>query len=253
MGRYITENSLPKLAVIILHYGRPELTAKLHRQLMNSDPTFIDDVMVLDNHAPLAYPQAWLRTPKNLYWPGALQLALAEMERRAYSHLWFLNNDLTFISKPPYLSRAFNRLLLAEKTAGPIGLYSPSVSSSLYHQQMVKKQNIQYSLVKYIDGIAPIINIKAISLAGGVDYDDNIYGYGVDIWLSMRITEAGFKLMLDHEVTVRHAHHASATAIPGFMKKAAMAEHDYMTKRFGANWREMVERLKQDMDDRHKL
>ena len=45
--------------VVILHYGRPEVTRRLHGQLLSSDPDWRERIMVLDNHAPAPYSQAY--------------------------------------------------------------------------------------------------------------------------------------------------------------------------------------------------
>lgn len=243
---------MPRLAVVILHYGKIALTARLHQQLLDSDPARREDIFVLDNHAPEVYGPAWLRTEQNLYWPGALELAAQEMGQRGYSHLWFLNNDLLFVSPHPHLERAWKRLERISQSDGPLGIYAPSVTASQYHGHMVSVPGQACRLVNYVDGIAPLISLDALAEVG-LDYQGNPYGYGVDVWLSIRLVRAGYTLALDHEVTVRHNYHFTAKTVPGFMDRAARAEDAYLRARLGPDWRRELDLLKQQYIDRDKL
>ncbi len=224
-------------ATVILHYGDPALTMRLHAQLTAEKA---EGVFVLDNAAPQAYPGAWQRTEKNLYWAGALEYSLAAFAAAGYSHVWFLNNDILFDGKAPHIARALGRLARMERTFGPVGVYAPSVPANPYHPQMVRQEDQQCRLVEYVDGIAPLINLACWRALGGVDIGNNPFGYGVDVWFSLCAHRAGWPVVVDHHVVVRHRYHSTARQISGFMEQAARAESCYLSARLGPDYREQI-------------
>ena len=98
------------LFTVILHYGAVELTMRLHRQLLASDPGERDRILVFDNSAEQPYPQAWVRSDRNLYWAGAFESAVETLAAKGVTHVWFLNNDLEFMTRPPVIGRVRERL-----------------------------------------------------------------------------------------------------------------------------------------------
>lgn len=228
-----------RIAVCILHYGKAELTERLHTQFVASDPAFEADIHVLDNASPEPYPGARQRMETNLYWGGALAWALDAFGREGYTHLWFCNNDFVFVSEPPYLARAAARMRWLEKK-GRLGLYSPSATANPYHAQMVERPGNGCRDVPYIDGIAPVISLDCAAHLGGLDLGGNPYGYGVDVWLSLRAARAGWGVWVDDSLVLRHAYHAAARDEAGFLRTAAVAENAYLTERIGTNWRESL-------------
>lgn len=240
---------MKQLAVVVLHYGQTSLTERLHRQLYSSDLALKDQIFVLDNGAPEAFPNPWLRLSQNLYWAGALEYALNELNNQGYSHVWFLNNDLTFLGSPPFIQHAWARHDQIEHRVGPLAIYSPSAAKNPYHPQMVVDPRFSYRTVRFIDGIAPLINLSYWKQIGGVDYLDNPYGYGVDIWLSVQAKAHGWAVVVDHEIVVRHVYHSTAKKLPGFLKRAAQAEHQYLLARLGPDYRKTMAALAQDYQD----
>lgn len=236
--------SEPSLAVVILHYGPAERTRALHRQLLSSDPGWRERILVLDNASPDPFPGAWLRTDANLYWAGALDLALARCGAMGMSHLWFLNNDLLFDGPAPHIARAWGRLAHMAKCLGRVGVYTPSVLASPYHPQMVRRANSQWRRASFVDGIAPLLDIACVREIGGLDREGNDLGYGVDVWLSLRAHRAGYAVAVDDQVSVRHKYHSTAREVEGFLSRAAAAEDTYMAARLGPAWRETLAALR---------
>lgn len=232
-----------RLAVIILHYGKTDLTSRLHNQLLESDPGF-EDLFIVDNHAPIPYPDARVRLPENRYWAGALKYATEHFHAEGFTHLWFINNDIFFTNKPPIISSAWQRLQRLEKTLGKIGVYSPAALSNPYHPQMAQDISQQYRLATYVDGIAPLLNLECVQDVGGVKCEGNEYGYGVDVALSMALHNANWPVVIDHQVCLQHAYHSTAKTISGFLKKAGQAEDIYMRRLLGPNWRDIVDHEK---------
>ena len=228
-----------RLAVCILHYGKSGLTAKLHRQFLASDPDKADSIFVLDNASPDPYPNAWKRLDENLFWAGALDFALEAFDREGYTHLWFCNNDLVFACEPPYCTRVLARMEQLER-GSRVGIYSPSATQNPYHRHMTAVPGAGCSKAPYVDGIAPVISLACVKDVGGLDYGDNPFGYGVDVWLSLRAARRGWGVWVDHSLVVRHKYHAAAQEKAGFLSRAAEAEKAYMTGRLGQNWREVL-------------
>lgn len=235
-----------RIAAVVLHYGDPALAAGVAAVLRQADGP--EDVFIFDNHAPTLCEGAWRRAKANLYWAGALADCLHAARGMGYTHLWFLNNDITFVSNGPFLKRAAVRVARMEQRLGhAVGVWTPSVVRSPYHPQMISRAGVQYTRIALADGIAPLYSLDCVEAVGGVDAVDNPYGYGVDLWLSLRAHRAGWPVVVDHQVTVSHRYHTTARRLDGFLALAGQAEDAYMTSRLGAEWRETVRELQQTM------
>ena len=255
----------PHILACILHYGNPDLTRRLHRQMLDADPTQAAHIRVLDNAAPQPYSgiavagipleltKVWERLPENIYWTGAFEFALARAREEGYSHLWFLNNDVLFTSAPPYFTRATERLCRLQGLCNPVGIYAPAVERNPYHPQMVRNAAAQWRRVAYVDGIAPLVNLEAVDAVAGLDIGGNIYGYGVDIWLSLRMSRAGWAVLVDHQVAVKHHYHATARRVEGFLDLAARAENAFLTERLGLDYKDQIKALQQVRQDEYKI
>ena len=130
--------------------------------------------------------------------------------------------------------------------SGKVGLISPSFTANPYHAHMVQRPGGQCALAVYVDGIAPLISLECVREIGGLDFGENIYGYGVDIWLSYRATQAGFGVYVDHSLLFRHHYHTEALKKDGFMAVAAKAEDSYMSERLGNDWRDKILSFQQE-------
>jgi GT2 family glycosyltransferase len=231
------------LYTVILHYGPASRTKRLHEQVLASDPARRDTILIFDNASPCPYEGAWMRAEENLYWAGALERVMGILAEKGASHVWFLNNDALFVSKPPLIERACLRLARAERLVGPVGVYSPAVTSNPYHPQMVERPGGQYRQARYVDGIAPLVSVDYWRRAGGIDFAGNPYGYGVDVWFSSRAEELGFACVVDHQVVIRHRYHSTAREVDGFLERAAEAESAYLSERFGKDFRSVLAQM----------
>ncbi len=117
-----------RLAVCILHYGNAAMTGTLHKQFVEGNAAHDRDIYVLDNNSPTPYPGAFERLPGNLFWGGALAYAVDLFADRGYTHLWFCNNDIFFLSAPPYYSnllKVYPRTRFASTKKGLSCIHSP--------------------------------------------------------------------------------------------------------------------------------
>lgn len=256
------EPMTPVIATVVLHYGDPALAAGLAASLRRADPDHADRVLVLDNAAPVPAAGAWRRLPENLFWGGALEHCLDAARDMGCTHLWFLNNDISFATRPPLVARAalrmarMGRVLTERGLGGPkgrVGVYAPAVERNPYHPQMVRAEGAQYRRVALVDGIAPLVDLECAREVGGADCADNPRGYGVDVWLSLRAHRAGWPVVVDHQLVVRHRYHTTARGVEGFLDAAARAEHEYMTRRLGPAWRAEVAQLQRQWTDETTL
>jgi GT2 family glycosyltransferase len=238
-----------RLATVILHYGSVVRTRRLHQQLLDADSGYGDAILVFDNASPEAYPEAWTRSKNNLYWGGAFEAVMGLLAGQGFTHVWFLNNDLSFLPPAPFIERAVTRLGRAEKLAGPVGVYSPVVTRNPYHPHMVAQKGKQFFLVRYVDGIAPLVSVDFWRAAGGIDFEGNPYGYGVDVWFSSRAKGLGYGCVVDHQVVVRHDYHSTAREVDGFLRQAAEAEARYLSARLGPDYRAELARMAADCRD----
>jgi len=235
-----------RLVTVILHYGPVSRTQELYKQLLASDPEQRDSILVFDNASPEAYPGAWLRMDQNLYWAGAFEHTMQLLASQGATHVWFLNNDARFLTAAPLVNRAIFRLTRAERLLGPIGIYSPAVTMNPYHPQMIARRDRQFRKVRYVDGIAPLVSVQYWRECGGIDYQGNPYGYGVDVWFSCRAQDVGYFCVVDHQMVIRHRYHSSARELEGFMAVAAKAEDAFLRARLGADYKRVMAHLAAD-------
>lgn len=228
-----------RLLVVILHYGDPARTARLLAQTMEGAPPGV--VRVLDNAAPRPFPAPWVRLAENRYWGGALAWALEQARQEGCSHLWFLNDDLTWRTSRP-VAVAWQRLGELTSRLGRIGWYSPAFTAHPYHPQMVACRGGDFRVVRACDGVAPLLDLEAVA-ATGLTWADNPLGYGVDLVLSARMGDLGWPVVVDHRLVARHFFHASAGAEPGFLDRAAQLEAAFLSRHWGPDYRAVAARL----------
>jgi GT2 family glycosyltransferase len=233
------------MLTVVLHYGDPALTGRVVQSLSRNG----DKVRVLDNAAPVPYEETDWRLPRNVFWAGGLEAALAGAREQGEAYLWFCNNDIRFAAELPYIALVRARTERLVKRWGRLGLYAPCVRRNPYHAQMVRRPGVAYSRVAYIDGIAPVVSLDCVDAVGGLDIGGNARGYGVDVWLSVRASSMGWPVVVDHGLEVRHDYHTTAARIPGFLDEAAADEHRYLSARMGPAWREDLALLQQQRQD----
>lgn len=233
------------LAVVVLHYGDPRRTARLVAQMQEGLAPGV--VRVLDNAAPIPFAGAWVRLSQNLFWGGALAWTVARARQEGFSHLWFLNDDLSWMTLRP-IAQAWARLGEISAAIGPVAVYSPGFTAHPYHPQMVARPGGGFRTVRFCDGVAPLLHLDF--LAGcGLHWEDNLPGYGVDVVLSARAVDLGWQVVVDHQLVARHVFHASARRDPGFLEHAARLEAAFLTRHLGPDFRERIQRWSKEVHE----
>jgi len=227
-----------RLAAVVLHFGDPRRTAQVVEQLRRGAAP--ETVRVLDNAAPQPFPDPWVRLPENLYWGGALAWTVARLRDEGYSHVWFLNDDVTFLTPTP-VPTAWMRLGEIQALVGRVAVYSPAWTAHPYHPQMVVRLGGNFRCVRFCDGAALLVHLGYV-VESQVAWEDNPAGYGVDVVLSGKASCLGWKVVVDDRLLARHLFHASARKDPGFLHWAAQLEAAYLTRHLGPDFRQVIQR-----------
>lgn len=140
-----------------------------------------------------------LEPGKNLGWEGALKYAL---ERSEAPFVLFSNDDIRLL--PGYKTWFWDLVGLFNDPA--VGAVGPSSNYVMGPQNIFADIEDRVLDVKYLIGFFVMVRREALDKAGGVD--DTLPG-GDDIDLSIRLRDAGYKLVCRRDLFVFH--HGSAT------------------------------------------
>lgn len=135
-----------------------------------------------------------LNTDSNLGWEGALEYALA---KTSAPYVMFLNDD-TLI--PPTSLMWINQLLqhFIDDKVGAVG---PSSNVVMGLQNIFSQTDPNVFTVKYLIGFCFVARREALIEVGGID--PSLPG-GDDLDMSIRLRDAGYKLIVDKNVFVYH-------------------------------------------------
>jgi GT2 family glycosyltransferase len=135
-----------------------------------------------------------LQSGENLGWEGGLKKAL---EHSKAQYVLFLNDD-TYI---PDSSRMWLSQLIQHFRNPRIAAVGPSSNVVMGMQNIFSTIGFQIFPVKFLIGFCLMVRRSALDQVGGVD--DTLPG-GDDLDLSIRLRDAGYKLIVDREVFVYH-------------------------------------------------
>ena len=148
-------------------------------------------------------------TGENLGWEGALKYAIDKTEAK---YLLFLNDD-TLI--PPTSKMWINKLLqhFMSPEVGAVGCSSNVVMGL---QNIFTQTDLNIFTASYLIGFCFMTSREAILKAGGID--DSLPG-GDDLDMSIRLRDAGYKLIVDKEVFVYHHGFKTGNRVYGDVQK----------------------------------
>lgn len=146
---------------------------------------------------------------KNLGWEGGIKLGL---EKTKAPFVMFLNDD-TFL---PVNQRLWVNRLLQHFIDPKVGAVGPSSNVVMGLQNIF--QNITPTIfeVKYLIGFCMLVKREAVEKAGGID--TSLPG-GDDLDLSIRLRQAGYKLIVDRDVFLYHHGFKTGNRIYGDVQK----------------------------------
>lgn len=150
-----------------------------------------------------------LNAGSNLGWEGGLEYALT---KTSAPYIMFLNDD-TLI--PPTSLMWINQLL-QHFISDEVGAVGPSSNVVMGLQNIFHQTDINIFTAKYLIGFCFMVRRDALVKAGGVD--PSLPG-GDDLDMSIRLRDAGYKLIVDKNVFVYHHGFKTGTRINGDYQK----------------------------------
>lgn len=133
---------------------------------------------------------------KNLGWEGGLKLGLTKVPKEV-EFVMFLNDD-TYI---PFASRYWLHKMLQWFTFPLVSAVGPTTNVVMGLQNIFMSMNMSSASVQLLIGFCVLLRKSALEKVGGID--DTLPG-GDDFDLSIRLTDAGYKLILDKSVFIFH-------------------------------------------------
>lgn len=132
----------------------------------------------------------------NLGWEGGLKLGLTKIPKEV-EFVMFLNDD-TYL---PFSSRFWLHKMLQWFTNPKVAAVGPSSNVVMGLQNIFNVLNMDSASVTLLIGFCVLLRRSALEEVGGVD--DSLPG-GDDFDLSIRLADAGYKLVADRSVFVYH-------------------------------------------------
>lgn len=148
-------------------------------------------------------------TGSNLGWEGALEYALA---KTSAPYVMFLNDDVLI---PPASMMWINQLL-QHFISDEVGAVGPSSNVVMGLQNIFHQTDLSVFTAKYLIGFCFMTRRKTILEVGGID--PSLPG-GDDLDMSIRLRDAGYKLIVDKNVFVYHHGFKTGTRVNGDAQK----------------------------------
>lgn len=148
-------------------------------------------------------------TGSNLGWEGALEYALA---KTSAPYVMFLNDDVLI---PPASMMWINQLL-QHFISDEVGAVGPSSNVVMGLQNIFHQTDLSVFTAKYLIGFCFMTRRKTILEVGGIDA--SLPG-GDDLDMSIRLRDAGYKLIVDKNVFVYHHGFKTGARVNGDAQK----------------------------------
>jgi GT2 family glycosyltransferase len=227
----------PHVAVVVLHWGPVEVTARCLRSLSGvsfpgrTTVVLIDNARSFDRAAAGLDPRLALevhRPPRNLGFAEGCAQGIARAERLGAGLVLLLNNDA--LVEPEFL----DHLVRAAAESPEAGLLCPKIlaldgrgkpwyvggSFSLWSGIPVQARRARRDglgerprEVDYATGCAMLIKPAVVERIGS--FDPAFFAYCEDLDFSLRARRAGFKILLVPRAIVRHGVAAAASTSCG--------------------------------------
>jgi GT2 family glycosyltransferase len=204
------------------------------------------DYLIVDNQGdyPKLGDEQVLRPGENLGWAGGSDLGFRLAFSDGYTHAMTLNNDTR-------LSKGFVAALLDSRLPDDTGIVGPLYDDPFGFTAMQAEFDGEaadyapvprYRRVSAVDGTALVLTREAWRRVGGLDLRTfGRYGWGVDMDLCFRMTEAGFGVYVTEMAFINHFGRKTAHAVYGrtrYQQAAKRRARRGMRELHGKDWYE---------------
>lgn len=186
-----------KILFCIFNYRRDE-NAKFWKQELSK----YFDVVVLDSGNDHIEPE-FVQFP-NIYYSGLFNQMKNYSSKKEYEYIGLICSDIQIDNTN---LEKFIKTVKDLRNHPEIGMYQPGVTddsrhSWTYSNEMVE-DNKKFS-VNYIDGYMYVAKKELLDLVDFVELEQNLYGYGIDLYLSEKSLEKGCINVVDTSIRVYH-------------------------------------------------
>jgi GT2 family glycosyltransferase len=199
----------PEVSIIIPTYNNPEFLVPCVQSIVNTEVLVNNDpamelIIINNGEQPITYPHPAIKVlnpGRNLGWEGGLKLGL----QHSKAPFVVFQNDDTFI---PAACKYLYAYLHSELDADPqVGAIGPETTTAAGRQSIFNSlAPLELTQTTFLIFFTVMIRRSALEEVGGVD--ETLPG-GDDIDLSIRLRQAGYKLLIHPEAFL--IHHAFKT------------------------------------------
>jgi len=214
----------PYVAVVILHWGAVEVTARCLQSIARAAFPGRRTILVIDNTgrmdparlASAALPELEVyRSPRNLGFAGGCAWGMAMAMEHGVDFVLLLNNDA--VVEPSFLDILLRALaqspgvgVLCPQVVSPRGLWYVGGTFSLWSGIPLQQRRSRDSApisgrpreVDYATGCAMLVDPAVVRAAGS--FDPQFFMYCEDLDFSLRVRQAGFKILFVPASLVHH-------------------------------------------------
>lgn len=218
------------IKTVIMSHNTPDTTEKLYNQLSQ-----VAQVNVFDSGSDVdKIPNCPCEKCGNLYWTGCWVKAINKY--RDADFLWVLGGDVSLKSEPWMYYK-----VMEDVAKYKIGCWSPAVSGRCRGVMSEEKARGKVWSVYHVEGIAMAVSGHLLKDMSFTIPSGNVFGWGVDVWMSLMGWEGGMRNVVDGRVVVGHPD------FTGYSSDKAQREMDWwMEGVLGEGWRERAKTLIMD-------
>lgn len=166
----------------------------------------------------------------NTQFTESFNIGLKAFMDSKFSHVMVCNNDIDLNYEELHQ--------LEDIVKGKKGIFSPVVNSP--HSGVMSRQgNDLIRQVPWVEFVCPIIHRDVIKAIGLLD-EGMPRGWGIELDYCYRAKQAGYKTKLIQTVEVHHYGHKSQEDHAGYSHLANIEMNDTLSKKYGANWQEVL-------------
>lgn len=210
-----------RILKLLLHYNKEDLT----RNVLKQHP----DALVIDaaSDTPFQHDNV-LHLHENVGFTRHWNQALSVINLDDFDAVALLTNDI--VLSPEAFNAAVQRLESIPR-AGAI-----HVSTNSPHNHMRQWKGRDYTVVPYVELVAPIIRTEVLKQL--LPFDERfLHGWGLDSDLGWQIRRLGYSNLIEHTVTMQHLEHMAYRAnLDEYKARAGKEMTEGLSAKYGPNW-----------------